>query len=135
MHATGSADLDGLDLDRPGRRKHPYDDSKLHLTALAMALSAQRPDDLVHAVDPGWVPTRMGGPSAPDDLTAGHRTQTWLATAEPAAIDPRTGGYWYHGRPRRPHRAVHDPQFQARLLRQLRAYTGVELATSDPWSS
>jgi len=33
-------------------------------------------------VDPGWVPTRMGGPGAPDDLRLGHLTQEWLATSD-----------------------------------------------------
>jgi hypothetical protein len=27
-----------------------------------------------NAVDPGWVPTRMGGAGAPDDLRLGHLT-------------------------------------------------------------
>jgi NADP-dependent 3-hydroxy acid dehydrogenase YdfG len=28
-------------------------------------------DQVNHAVDPGWVPTRMSGPGAPDDLRLG----------------------------------------------------------------
>ena len=51
---------------------------------------------LSHAVDPGWVPTRMGGAGAPDSLAEGHVTQDWLATADQDEIVPRTGGYWYH---------------------------------------
>jgi hypothetical protein len=27
-----------------------------------------------NAVDPGWVPTKMGGPGAPDNLRLGHLT-------------------------------------------------------------
>lgn len=127
MHATGSADLAGLYLSRPDRRRRPYDDSKLYATALAMALADRLPNALVHAVDPGWVPTRMGGPSAPDDLTEGHRTQTWLATADPASIEPRTGGYWFHRRSRRPHPVARDPGFQSRLLRLLHTHTGIGL--------
>ena len=42
------------------------------------------------------VPTRMGGPGASDDFDEGHRTQEWLATADETAINPRSGGYWYH---------------------------------------
>lgn len=30
-----------------------------------------------NAVDPGWVPTKMGGSSASDDLRQGHLTQLW----------------------------------------------------------
>ncbi|MFE9449901.1 hypothetical protein [Streptomyces sp. NPDC006739] len=68
----------------------------------------------------------MGGPSAPDDLELGHRTQEWLASGD----DPRsltTGGYWYHGERLRPHRAVHDEAFQDRLLEALAMETGTAL--------
>jgi nucleoside-diphosphate-sugar epimerase len=52
-------------------------------------------DRRVHAVDPGWMPTRMGGPGAPDDLELGALTQTWLAVSDhPEATGG--AGYWYH---------------------------------------
>ncbi|MFL1428134.1 MULTISPECIES: SDR family NAD(P)-dependent oxidoreductase [unclassified Nocardiopsis] len=127
MHTTGSADLDTVDFSRPDNRRRPYDDSKLYVTAFALALARIRPGVLAHAVDPGWVPTRMGGPAAPDSLDEGHHTQVWLATADPAEIDPRTGGYWYHRTPRRPHRAALDTVFQDALLSRLHAHTGIPL--------
>lgn len=74
------------------------------------------------AVDPGWVPTRMGGPGATDDLAAGHQTQVWLATHDD--ITPPTGGYWYHQRTQDPHPAARDPEFQDRLLHALEERTG-----------
>ncbi|BAK33931.1 hypothetical protein MLP_09170 [Microlunatus phosphovorus NM-1] len=111
----------------PGRRRRTYDDSKLYVTTLAMALARIRTDALAHAVDPGWVPTRMGGPAASDSLEEGHRTQTWLATADPAQIDPPTGGYWFHRKARRPHRAALDTAFQNELLAKLEAHTGIPL--------
>src|ERR1700712_2963480 len=77
MHLSGSADLD-----RAFSGRGDYSTSKLLVTALAMAL-ADRTATLSHAVDPGWVPTRMGGRGAPDSLEEGHRTQEWLATADP----------------------------------------------------
>ena len=127
MHLTGSPDLDRVDFSDPARRRRAYDDSKLYVTTLAMALARIRTDALAHAVDPGWVPTRMGGPSASDSLDEGHRTQTWLATADPAQIDPPTGGYWFHRRARRPHRAALDAAFQNKLLAKLEAHTGIPL--------
>ena len=39
--------------------------------ALALAVARRWPDVLSNAVDPGWVPTKMGGPGAPDDLETG----------------------------------------------------------------
>ena len=119
MHRGGSTDLGG-DLSRRG-----YSDSKLYVTALAMAYAKQRPDALVHAVDPGWVPTRMGGRGAPDSLEEGHRTQEWLATAAEGEIVPRTGAYWYHRSPQRPHPATRDPRFQRELVAGLAQYTGI----------
>ena len=53
-----------------------------------------------NAVDPGYAPTKMGGPGAPDDLEMGHLTQTWLAASnDPAARV--NGGYWHHRKQQR----------------------------------
>ena len=121
MHRSGSPDLD-----RAFAGSGDYSTSKLLVTALALWLAGNT-DTLSHAVDPGWVPTRMGGRGAPDSLEEGHRTQEWLATADPAAIHPVTGGYWYHRQARAPHPAATDPAFQARLVSRLADMTGVEL--------
>lgn len=118
MHRSGDTDLEhGGD----------YSDSKLWATTLVMALAERRPDTLWHAVDPGWVPTRMGGAGAPDDLVEGHRTQVWLATADHDGIDPHTGGYWRHHDAHEPHPAAVDADFQARLLAHLEGITGIAL--------
>ncbi|MER7378027.1 SDR family NAD(P)-dependent oxidoreductase [Streptomyces lanatus] len=123
-HYQGRASLDGVDWrgDKPGS----YADSKLFVTTLTATVARLRPGVLSNAVDPGWVPTRMGGPGAPDDLELGHRTQTWLASTDaPQALT--SGGYWYHRQRQRPHAAVHNENFQDRLLRVLGEETGVLL--------
>lgn len=126
MHRGGRPDLDGMDW--TGRRvTGSYSDSKLFVTALAAALARRWPEALVNAVDPGWVPTRMGGPHAPDDLRLGHLTQEWLATSD-AGEALTTGGYWHHQRRVEPHPAVHDHEFQGRLIEALARATGVPLA-------
>ncbi|MEV0609426.1 SDR family NAD(P)-dependent oxidoreductase [Polymorphospora rubra] len=119
MHRGGSADLGRID-----RGQVTYSDSKLYVTALAAAFATRWEGTVAHAVDPGWVPTRMGGAAAPDDLTAGHETQVWLATHD--AIPP-TGGYWHHRETQRPHPATQDPAFQHELISLLEARTGVRL--------
>jgi NAD(P)-dependent dehydrogenase (short-subunit alcohol dehydrogenase family) len=126
MHSGGRANVDGLDWS--GRRPTAsYSDSKLLLTTLAMAIARLWPDVYSNAVDPGWVPTKMGGPGAPDDLRLGHLTQEWLATSD--APEARTsGGYWYHQQHRTPHRAARDPRFQDELLTTLARFTSVPLA-------
>lgn len=126
MHRGGSSELDGLDLADASTARSAYSTSKLLLTALAMALAASS-QTAAHAVDPGWVPTRMGGPGATERLADAHPTQTWLATADLTTIEPRTGGYWQHRRTQRPHPATLDAAFQAALLTMLHEHTGLGL--------
>ncbi|MFC3996105.1 SDR family NAD(P)-dependent oxidoreductase [Nocardiopsis sediminis] len=121
MHRTGSTDLERL-----ATGDASYSDTKLWVTALALACASRWEGTVSHAVDPGWVPTRMGGRSASDDLAAGHQTQAWLATHP--GVAPATGGYWYHGRTQSPHPAAADEAFQARLIDALERHTGVPLA-------
>ena len=124
MHASGDDSLHDLTWSR--RRwdgTQAYCDSKLFVTALALATARRWPDVVSHAVDPGWVPTRMGGPAASDDLDQGHLTQTWLATSDdPEAL--RSGQVWKHRRPTAVATAAQDPTFQDRLLDQLADLTG-----------
>ncbi|MGW2786325.1 SDR family NAD(P)-dependent oxidoreductase [Streptomyces populi] len=120
-HFSGRPSLSGVDWQ--GRSAGSYADSKLFVTTLAAALARLRPGIPSNAVDPGWVPTKMGGPSAPDDLELGHQTQEWLASSDdPEALT--SGGYWYHRRRQQPHPAVHDEVFQDHLLHALAQETG-----------
>jgi NAD(P)-dependent dehydrogenase (short-subunit alcohol dehydrogenase family) len=96
MHHGGDPDLDDLQWTR--RRWNPtraYAQSKLLDVTLAFALARRWPEVPSNAVDPGWVPTRMGGPSASDDLDLGVQTQVWLATGDDSGAT-RTGRYLYH---------------------------------------
>lgn len=84
------------------------------------------PDVFSNAVDLVWVPTRMGGRNAPDDLRLGYLTQEWLATSD----DPEahtSGGYWYHQRRTDPNPAARDRRFQDALLDELVRITGTVL--------
>jgi NAD(P)-dependent dehydrogenase (short-subunit alcohol dehydrogenase family) len=124
-HYGGRADLTGVDWS--GQRKTgSYSDSKLFVTTLAVAVARIWPDVYSNAVDPGWVPTKMGGPGAPDDLRLGHLTQEWLATSDDSEA-LTSGGYWFHQRLRTPQPAVRDLRFQDDLLAALARFTGVPL--------
>jgi len=129
MHRGGRANL--TDLDWSGQRATgSYSDSKLFVTALAAAVARLWTDVFSNAVDPGWVPTRMGGPGAPDDLRLGQLTQVWLATSD----DPEartSGGFWHHQRRAEPARRVHDQQFQDQLLEELTRFTGTPLTQNE----
>jgi NAD(P)-dependent dehydrogenase (short-subunit alcohol dehydrogenase family) len=128
MHRSGEGDLD--DIDWQSRRwdtNRAYAESKLYVTALAFAVARRWPKVFSNAVDPGWVPTKMGGRGAPDDLEQGHLTQTWLATsADPAARV--SGKYWHHRATRQPAAQSLDTRFQDELLAKLADLTEYALA-------
>jgi NAD(P)-dependent dehydrogenase (short-subunit alcohol dehydrogenase family) len=128
MHRGGHPVLDGMDWSG-SRATGSYSDSKLFVTTLAAYVARAWPDVLSNAVDPGWVPTRMGGPGAPDDLRLGHLTQEWLATSHDAKART-SGGYWHHQRRHTPHRAVHDEHFQDKLVNALARFTSLTLVDS-----
>ena len=127
MHLGGELDLDDLQWTR--RRWNPsraYAESKLLDVTLAFALARRWPEVPSNAVDPGWVPTRMGGPAAPDDLEKGHLTQVWLAVSD----DPdatRSGEVWHHHRRAPAAAAARNVHFQDEFLNRLAELTGFEL--------
>ena len=124
LHRGGRPDPARADW--AGRTAGSYSDSKLFVTALAAAVARLWPAVISNAVDPGWVPTKMGGPGAPDDLRLGHLTQEWLATSDdPEALT--SGGYWYHQQRAAPAPAANDASFQDRLLGELAGFTGERL--------
>jgi len=127
MHRSGSSSLDDVDwLKRTWDPTQAYCDSKLYVTALAFAVARLWPDVLSNAVDPGWVPTKMGGASATDDLAMGHQTQAWLAVSDaPTAVV--SGRYWHHRRVQKPAAAVAERAFQDQLMVTLSELTGVKL--------
>lgn len=127
MHRGARPDL--ADLQWRRRRwsgAHAYAESKLLDVVLAFAVARRWPGVLSNALEPGWVPTKMGGPGAPDDLDQGAETQVWLAVSD----DPGarvSGRYFYHLRPREPDPATRDPRLQEALLRACEELTGVAL--------
>jgi NAD(P)-dependent dehydrogenase (short-subunit alcohol dehydrogenase family) len=125
MHRQGDASLYDLTWQqRPWNTTQAYCDSKLHDLLLSNTVARHWPEVLANAVDPGWVPTKMGGAGAPDNLEAGARTQAWLA----AGVDPTsqlTGHYLHHQRPSAVHPQAADPAVQERFLAACARLTGV----------
>jgi NAD(P)-dependent dehydrogenase (short-subunit alcohol dehydrogenase family) len=127
MHKSGNPDLDDLQwVRRPWNGAQAYADSKLFDLVLALAVGRRWPEVLSNALEPGWVPTKMGGPGAPDDLFLAAVTQVWLAVSDdPAATG--TGNYFYHQQPRDVHPAARSVEVQDRLLDDCAELTGVVL--------
>lgn len=120
MHLGGQVNFDNL---LKGHRVN-YSDSKLYVLMLAKAMARLWPDVYSNAVDPGWVPTKMGGPGAPDDLQKGYETQVWLAISndEKAKV---TGQYFYHQNTKSHNSSADDIHFQENFLAICEAHTGV----------
>ncbi len=103
-----------------------YAESKLCDVLLAFAVARHWKDVKSNALEPGWVPTKMGGPYATDDLRQGYVTQAWLATSEDAAARS-TGAYFYHQRQRTANSVASDVGTQEELLAECRRISGVPL--------
>jgi NAD(P)-dependent dehydrogenase (short-subunit alcohol dehydrogenase family) len=101
-----------------------YSDSKLHMLMLCMAVARKWSDVYANAVDPGWVPTKMGGQGAPDDLEKGYTTQVWLAAGndEKAKV---SGRYFFHQKERHHNAEADDVLLQERFLELCKEITGV----------
>jgi NAD(P)-dependent dehydrogenase (short-subunit alcohol dehydrogenase family) len=127
MHHHADANLDDLLWQR--RRWNgsaAYAESKLHDAMLAFAIGRRWPDVFSNSLEPGWVPTKMGGPGAPDDMKQAHLTQAWLV----AGGDPKadvTNKYFYHMKRMAPNPQAFDPALQDRLIALCTEISGVAL--------
>ncbi|RYZ18924.1 MAG: SDR family NAD(P)-dependent oxidoreductase [Chitinophagaceae bacterium] len=121
MHLQGRAKPDEF---KNGIDRITYSDSKLHVLMLSKAVARKWPDVYANAVDPGWVPTKMGGRSAPDDLQKGFATQVWLAVSndEKAKV---SGRYFFHQKERSNNPEADDVLLQEKFLEACREMTGV----------
>jgi NAD(P)-dependent dehydrogenase (short-subunit alcohol dehydrogenase family) len=104
-----------------------YSESKFFVTALAFAVARLRPEVRANAVDPGWVPTRMGGRGAPDDLGEGCATQVALATSSESRVAELTGQYLHHMAVRQPDKHTRVTALQDQLLDICQRLSGVRL--------
>ena len=127
LHQNGNPSLEDLTWERRAwHGQQAYSDTKLHDVLLAFAIARRWPDVFSNALEPGWVATKMGGRSAPDDLQAGCETQAWLAVSNDKAAKV-TGQYFYHRQLRTPNPATRDVERQEGLLDACRQFSGVEL--------
>jgi NAD(P)-dependent dehydrogenase (short-subunit alcohol dehydrogenase family) len=120
MHLHGHLNLDHL----KAHNNISYSDSKLHVLTLCMAVSRLWKNIYANAVDPGWVPTKMGGSGAPDDLQKGYETQSWLAVSNDDKAKV-SGFYFYHQQQKHHHPDADDLRNQEKLLQVCEEITGI----------
>jgi NAD(P)-dependent dehydrogenase (short-subunit alcohol dehydrogenase family) len=127
LHRRGNPDLSDLQWNtRRWDGAQAYSDTKLQDVLLAFGVARRCTGVLANALEPGWVPTRMGGPSAPDDLVLGAATQAWLAVSEEPGARV-TGQYFYHRQQRAASAAAHRRELQDALLDYCAELSGTAL--------
>jgi NAD(P)-dependent dehydrogenase (short-subunit alcohol dehydrogenase family) len=119
MHTGGRALLNNLE------RGTSYSDSKFQIVLLAKAVARAFPSVYANAVNPGWVPTKMGGEGAPDDLDEGVATQVWLATSEDKAAKV-SGKYFFHRKQVRPASGAEATALQDAWIAKMEAISGIK---------
>lgn len=103
-----------------------YGASKLEDVLLAFAVSHRWPGVMCNAMDPGWVPTQMGGAGAPDSIAEGAGTGVWLAVSNQAAAQV-SGRFFFHKREQPPNTEANDRSLQDRLLAECERVSGIRL--------
>ncbi|GAB3517944.1 Rossmann-fold NAD(P)-binding domain-containing protein [Emticicia fontis] len=127
MHLQGNPGLDNLPANLQAKVGYiSYSDTKLHEVMLSMAVARKWTEVYANAVNPGWVPTRMGGAGAPDSLEKGFQTQTWLAVSNEAEACV-SGRYFHHKRQARYMPEADNAAMQDKLLKICEQLTGVSL--------
>lgn len=123
MHLQGRFKPDDF---KTGTNRVSYSDSKLHVVMLCMAVARKWPGVYSNAVNPGWVPTKMGGRGAPDNLQKGYETQVWLAVSndEKATV---SGRYFFHRKENHHNPEADNVLLQEHFLQLCEAISGVRL--------
>jgi NAD(P)-dependent dehydrogenase (short-subunit alcohol dehydrogenase family) len=127
-HYSGDSSLSDLTWEhRPWQAMQAYADTKLQDVMLAFGVARRWKNVYSNAVDPGWVPTKMGGNVAPDDLAQGPLTQAWLAVSEEARAKV-SSRYWYHLHYAHVNPDALDVKRQEKLIEACGELSGVVLA-------
>jgi NAD(P)-dependent dehydrogenase (short-subunit alcohol dehydrogenase family) len=121
MHLQGRSKLEHLKTDIS---RITYSDSKLHVLMLCKAVARKWSQVYANALDPGWVPTKMGGQGAPDDLKKGYETQVWLAVSNERQAKV-SGRFFYHQKETRYNPEADDVLLQERFLDLCKEITDV----------
>jgi len=121
MHKQGHFRLEDL---TPELGRISYSDTKLQVLLLTKAVARKWPTVYANAVDPGWVPTKMGGRGAPDNLRKGYETQVWLAVSDDDKAKV-SGHYFHHKKKANYHPDADDIDLQESFINRCAQISGV----------
>jgi NAD(P)-dependent dehydrogenase (short-subunit alcohol dehydrogenase family) len=132
MHTTGSGSMDDILYTQRGESKwddtEAYSSSKLHNILFAKAFARRWPDVTSNALDPGWMPTKMGGMNATGDIQASVSSYVMLAEGEEEAAK-KTGRYFEPNKVEgSPLEVTDDEKVQDKLLEICAEFSGVKLS-------
>ncbi|KAF1808656.1 NAD(P)-binding protein [Eremomyces bilateralis CBS 781.70] len=100
-----------------------YHDTKFHTVLLANAVARRWPHVLSNALDPGWVPTKMGGSNATGDINDTVKTYELLAVGDVHT----TGKYFCDSKEANPIEPALDTKLQDRFIDIMEDITGIKL--------
>jgi NAD(P)-dependent dehydrogenase (short-subunit alcohol dehydrogenase family) len=121
LHEGGRSKLETFNTDIS---RITYSDSKLHVLMLCKAAARKWSGVYANALNPGWVPTKMGGAGAPDSFESGYQTQVWLAVSNDEKVKV-SGRFFYHQKEIRSNAEADDVQLQEKFLSLCKEITGV----------
>lgn len=132
MHTAGSGSMDDILYAQRGENKwndnQAYSSSKLHSVLFAKAFARRWPEVTSNALDPGWMPTKMGGMSATGDIQSSVSSYVMLAEGEEEAAK-KTGRYFEPNKIESSAvKVTDDEKVQDRLLEICAEFSGVKLA-------
>lgn len=130
LHNSGDASLKDITWEARGSKGfggyQAYCDTKLQNGLLALAVARKWKDVKSNFVDPGWVPTKLGGQGAPEDIDLAGDNIAWLAAGEGKATQV-SGRYFKSRTERKPKTAVDDTSKQDHLMSEYARISGIEL--------
>jgi NAD(P)-dependent dehydrogenase (short-subunit alcohol dehydrogenase family) len=132
LHYSGSTSMDDILWAKRGESKYDdqaaYSASKLHNILFAKAFAKRWPDVKSNSLDPGWMPTKMGGESATGNFEDSVASYVMLAEGE-EELAKKSGCYFTPGKKEAsPQEMADDVSAQDKLLEVCAEFSGVKLA-------
>ncbi|KAH7075327.1 hypothetical protein BKA63DRAFT_295438 [Paraphoma chrysanthemicola] len=132
IHYSGSANMDDVLYAKRGESGYheteAYGASKLHNVLFAKAFARRWPDVKSNALDPGWMPTKMGGKNATGEFEDSIASYVMLAEGE-EGLAKKSGCYFKPGKKEdTPKGETEDEGKQDRLLEVCEEFSGVKIA-------